>query len=767
MVEPQVADPEQPEPEMADPTSIIDPKLMHAIVADAPAPGKDFSFRSGNSYEGEVAGSTTMHGQGMYTWSSTGVTYTGGFVSNTITGNGTYAWPDGSAYEGEVYAGLRHGVGIFTGPGGYPRYEGQWQAGQRHGKGKLEYKQGGDVYDGDWEDDMRHGQGTLTHASGNKYVGGWSGDVKNGNGVFDWAERRERYSGEWKDGVPHGQGEHIWLRLQRDAAPFQLRECYTGAWCEGRREGQGTFFFANGSRYVGEWVDNQKHGDGLLSFEDGSVYQGPFVNDRMSDGRLRPHTELFSYIDLTKVVSNEELASVSSALRAALIRHNTAIKKSYRDFAAWQCPAQDAFELSLRQFWTFATSAAIVTPELMTASLDRIVMRGTPPGTHPLPPALELARQVANGGGPVYHRGGEHDGKRTLLLRDFVQGLVEIAAVRLRSGLVTVPGKEATSPVPPLVHSLLELIERSILRKQAQGGASAEEGAGETADDAEADGGEAALDADSSSRLELIYAHYAITEPTPRWKRGNAEPTMTVRSYVRCLTDASLLPAESNVPALLSSTLPAYFFPLPPAPPPEAEVLALESSPQEDFLSYPEAAITEEGADLSEPPAQAEGEGPPAEEAPAAAEGEGEEAGPKEPTAEEIAAQAEAEAEALERLEGTLTLELIYPEFEEAMIAFCRLHGPEAPWAPPPPPPEEVEGEEGEAGEAEVPVNAKEAAAEDASAEEEEAPAPAPAPEPAAPLPPPSPTATLRDVVLPAIGQHLLATHQQMASVAD
>ena len=263
---------------------------------------------------------------------------------------------------------------------------------------------------------------------------------------------------------------------------------------------------------------------------------------------------------------------------------------------------------------------------------------------------------------------------------------------------------------------------------------------------------------------------------------------------VRCLTDASLLPAESNVPALLSSTLPAYFFSMPPAPPAEAEVvtlsralhlrtrslqspthplashqvLALEGSPQEDFLAYPEGTIAEEGADFSEPPAQAEAEEAP-EGAPAAAEGEGEEAGPKEPTPAEIAAQAEAEAEALERLEGTLTLELIYPEFEEAMLAFCRLHGPEAPWAPPPPPPEEVEGEEGEAGEAEVPANAKEAAAVDAGAEEEEeeAPAPAPAPEPEEPEPPPSPTATLRDVVLPAIGQHLLATHQQMASVAD
>ena len=119
--------------------------------------------------------------------------------------------------------------------------------------------------------------------------------------------RRECYTGEWLNGLPHGQGEHVWLRQQVDASPFQLRERYTGDWVEGRREGRGTFFFANGARYVGEWVANQKHGEGVLAFEDGSVYQGPFVKDRMAEGKLRAHSELYSYIDLTHLVPFEQV----------------------------------------------------------------------------------------------------------------------------------------------------------------------------------------------------------------------------------------------------------------------------------------------------------------------------------------------------------------------------------------------------------------------------------------------------------------------------
>ena len=147
----------------------IDPALLSTLVESSGTDGSatSLAFKSGNSYAGSLAGSTTMHGNGTYKWASSGVSYTGDFEKNLMTGNGRYEWPDGSAYEGEVRGGIRHGVGTFTGPGGFPRYEGQGFEGRRHGKGKLAYSRDGDVYDGEWADDMREGQGVLTHASGN------------------------------------------------------------------------------------------------------------------------------------------------------------------------------------------------------------------------------------------------------------------------------------------------------------------------------------------------------------------------------------------------------------------------------------------------------------------------------------------------------------------------------------------------------------------------------------------------------------------------
>ena len=199
--------------------SIIDPKLLKTIVAspcDAASLEANpcFEFKSGNTYSGGIVGGTTMHGGGTYKWADTGVTYDGEFSANEISGTGRYVWPDGSVYEGEVRGGIRHGVGVFSGPGGFPMYDGQWCEGRRHGSGVLTYSDGGDVYDGEWENDERSGAGTLTHASGNLYVGAWKADAKNGRGTFHWHDVRERYSGEWRDGKPHGHGEHIWLRAQ-------------------------------------------------------------------------------------------------------------------------------------------------------------------------------------------------------------------------------------------------------------------------------------------------------------------------------------------------------------------------------------------------------------------------------------------------------------------------------------------------------------------------------------------------------------------------
>ena len=208
----------------------LDPSLLSTIVSERKLDGDtSLQFRSGNVYTGELADQTTMHGAGIYRWSSAGVTYAGEFASNKLTGRGKYSWADGSTYEGELRAGVRHGVGTFSGPGGHPKYEGQWVEGRRHGKGMLTYSDGGDVYEGEFANDQREGSGTLTHGSGNSYTGQWVADQKCGQGVFEWRDRRERYTGQWHDGKPHGQGEHIWLRRQLEASPFQLQERYAPA----------------------------------------------------------------------------------------------------------------------------------------------------------------------------------------------------------------------------------------------------------------------------------------------------------------------------------------------------------------------------------------------------------------------------------------------------------------------------------------------------------------------------------------------------------
>lgn len=66
-----------------------------------------------------------MSGKGKYIWSN-GIVYEGDFFNNEIIGTGKYTWPNQtqyqrlidpqerkSTYEGEVFKGMRHGIGKF------------------------------------------------------------------------------------------------------------------------------------------------------------------------------------------------------------------------------------------------------------------------------------------------------------------------------------------------------------------------------------------------------------------------------------------------------------------------------------------------------------------------------------------------------------------------------------------------------------------------------------------------------------------------------
>jgi hypothetical protein len=306
---------------------------------------------------------------------------------------------------------------------------------------------------------------------------------------------------------------------------------------------------------------------------------------------------------------------------------------------------------------------------------------------HVLTTARPLASQVASGGA-AYEHAGEHDCKRPLLLRDFIQGFVEIAAARL-AYFPPVP----TPPTQPLVQSLLNLIRMAVLEMSPSEMKAASLMAPAGAAEAEEPPTELV------SRLALVYAHYAAAEPIPRYRKAPREATLTVRSYVRLLSDSGLLPPNSNLPLLLAITLPSYMM-----PPPEDDAATGEE---------PETA-----------PETVESKG----------EGEANEA-----RAAKAHAAALAEAATLARLEVSFSLELIYPEFQQAMLAFAAQHA-DAPWAPAPP----LEGAEmGAQGGA--PTVEGESAAEDGAQDGAKAPA-------AEPL---TAVESIRDVVLPAIGSFL------------
>lgn len=114
----------------------------------------------------------------------------GEFRCNTPMGRGTYTWPNGSTYVGQVHHGLRHGTGTLVCAANGVSYTGQWNRGKRHGKvrfthlhrvspllrdlsftlfslhqGMLHYNQEKTSwYDGEWVQNRKEGWGVRWYA---------------------------------------------------------------------------------------------------------------------------------------------------------------------------------------------------------------------------------------------------------------------------------------------------------------------------------------------------------------------------------------------------------------------------------------------------------------------------------------------------------------------------------------------------------------------------------------------------------------------------
>jgi hypothetical protein len=125
---------------------------------------------------------------------------TGCLFGNCANGNGTYAYRDGSRYEGSFRDGKPDGQGHFYYPNG-DHYEGQMLRGLRHGKGRLIHENG-KVTNGPWT----QGESIALSSSFNRSRGGcMEGDCQNGFGIYIFKDGA-KYHGTFRDGRPHGKG---------------------------------------------------------------------------------------------------------------------------------------------------------------------------------------------------------------------------------------------------------------------------------------------------------------------------------------------------------------------------------------------------------------------------------------------------------------------------------------------------------------------------------------------------------------------------------
>ena len=186
------------------------------------APDPDFAEGDGIVWSGACANGV-VSGAGTLTFLNKGqpqVTISGLFRDGDLeSGRASFAWPDGSKYDGEQVHGKFNGQGVF-----------------------LSAQQ--DRLEGEWKDGKLNGHAAVTWANGNRYDGGWLDGKAQGHGIETWANG-DRYDGDWVAGKAQGHGVQVW---------------------------------ANGQSYDGEWSDDQPNGAGKLVRADRTTFAGRFVN---------------------------------------------------------------------------------------------------------------------------------------------------------------------------------------------------------------------------------------------------------------------------------------------------------------------------------------------------------------------------------------------------------------------------------------------------------------------------------------------------------
>jgi hypothetical protein len=159
-------------------------------------------------------------------------------------GQGVFAYPDGSKYEGQFKEQKPDGWGTFTYTNG-DRYVGTFRAGLKHGKGTFYYADETQAT-GEWKEGEYVGNPQIEHGR----VGCVEGDCKNGRGTYIFKDGAAKYVGTFAQGQPAGEGVIYYANGER----------YKGTWALGAFNGMGTLFLADGTEVTGFWKDGSYMG---------------------------------------------------------------------------------------------------------------------------------------------------------------------------------------------------------------------------------------------------------------------------------------------------------------------------------------------------------------------------------------------------------------------------------------------------------------------------------------------------------------------------
>lgn len=152
-------------------------------------------------------------------------------------GQGVFAYPDGSRYDGQFLRGKPEGWGTFQYIDG-DTYVGGFKAGYPHGRGTMKY-QDGKIKEGNW----RNGEYTGPVTPMNR-TGCLAGNCENGFGTYVFRDG-SKYVGSFKNFLPHGRGKVFYTNGER----------YEGEMAEAAFNGLGTLFLKDGSAVSGRWVN--------------------------------------------------------------------------------------------------------------------------------------------------------------------------------------------------------------------------------------------------------------------------------------------------------------------------------------------------------------------------------------------------------------------------------------------------------------------------------------------------------------------------------